>query len=388
MLYLPTILCFISLCIFLRKLATSNIEETDYVDTFLNVSHVIASFPKASKFSIRVNGEEKTVTASNASEYDQTCPPPFKLRIVRPTNGSSNGEEITILPYKQPLRGPYPEDIMTQQSGNRIRFTPAQIEGIRSGLNPGLSLIVGPPGTGKTDVAVQIISTLYHTYPNQRILVVTHSNAALNDIFTKIMFSSSPDSNNMTTNSKRIDPRHMLRLGSGEADLRESLTMNTPTTNTTSDVENIFSKTGRVNYSLIRRLQLLAQVQRLSHSLQLMGDVGQSCETAGYFYNNQIKPRIERYKKLLLNGTMKVSEIFPFMTFFADVPNQPLFTDHDNDSDVERAQSCLNHIDNIFNELQDYRAMELLRTQNLRCDYLLTKQVDCCNIILFLCIMV
>lgn len=48
-------------------------------------------------------------------------------------------------------------------------------------------MVVGPPGTGKTDVAVQIISNLYHNHPTQKILLVTHSNAALNDLFEKIM---------------------------------------------------------------------------------------------------------------------------------------------------------------------------------------------------------
>ena len=48
-------------------------------------------------------------------------------------------------------------------------------------------MIVGPPGTGKTDVAVQIIANLYHNNPTQKILIVTHSNAALNDLFEKIM---------------------------------------------------------------------------------------------------------------------------------------------------------------------------------------------------------
>ena len=50
------------------------------------------------------------------------------------------------------------------------------MEAIRSGVNPGLTLVVGPPGTGKTDVAVQIISNLYHNFPEQRTLLVTHSN--------------------------------------------------------------------------------------------------------------------------------------------------------------------------------------------------------------------
>ena len=43
-------------------------------------------------------------------------------------------------------------------------------------MQPGLTMVVGPPGTGKTDVAVQIISNIYHNFPEQRTLIVTHSN--------------------------------------------------------------------------------------------------------------------------------------------------------------------------------------------------------------------
>lgn len=59
---------------------------------------------------------------------------------------------------------------------NSIRFTPTQVEAVRAGTNYGLTMVVGPPGTGKTDVAVQIISNLYHNFPDQRTLIVTHSN--------------------------------------------------------------------------------------------------------------------------------------------------------------------------------------------------------------------
>ena len=57
-------------------------------------------------------------------------------------------------------------------------FTPTQVEAIRAGMQPGLTMIVGPPGTGKTDVAVQIISNIYHNFPNERTCIVTHSNQA------------------------------------------------------------------------------------------------------------------------------------------------------------------------------------------------------------------
>ena len=41
--------------------------------------------------------------------------------------------------------GPYPQD---QPLRNKIPFTPVQIQAIRSGMNPGLTMVVGPPGTG------------------------------------------------------------------------------------------------------------------------------------------------------------------------------------------------------------------------------------------------
>lgn len=44
---------------------------------------------------------------------------------------------------------------------NKIRFTPVQVDAIRSAMYPGLTMVVGPPGTGKTDVAVQIVSNWY-----------------------------------------------------------------------------------------------------------------------------------------------------------------------------------------------------------------------------------
>lgn len=74
------------------------------------------------------------------------------------------------------------------------------MEAIKAGMQPGLTMVVGPPGTGKTDVAVQIISNIYHNWPEQRTLIVTHSNQALNQLFEKII-------------ALDVDERHLLRLG-------------------------------------------------------------------------------------------------------------------------------------------------------------------------------
>lgn len=54
-------------------------------------------------------------------------------------------------------------------------------------LPAGLTMVVGPPGTGKTDTAVQILQVLYHNCPGQRTLLITHSNQALNDLFAKMV---------------------------------------------------------------------------------------------------------------------------------------------------------------------------------------------------------
>ena len=73
-------------------------------------------------------------------------------------------------------------------SRNTVPFTPTQVEAIKSGMQPGLTMVVGPPGTGKTDVAVQIISNIYHNFPEQRTLIVTHSNqvcVVLSSIYTR-----------------------------------------------------------------------------------------------------------------------------------------------------------------------------------------------------------
>lgn len=175
---------------------------------------------------------------------------------------------------------------------------------------------------------------------------MTHSNAALNDLFLKIM-------------QRDVDQRHLLRLGSGE----QSLTLD----------DEKFSKQGRVDWSLARRLQLLGQIQRLAETLQIVGDVGYTCETAEYFYLEHVEWRIEKCRReMTTDDIVDVAKVFPFTEFFSDSP-KVLFDG--SRADIESAEGCFMHINKIFQELKDYRAFELLRTQGHRADYLLTKQV-------------
>lgn len=260
-------------------------RQLDMVDSFVDGAHALASFPKAGSVVLKDRaGKVIRRDDKNAAAVASSVVGPFRARFV--PGGATETVEVTA--YAPPFPGPYPQDIPKM---NRVPFTPVQMEAIRSGLNKGLTMVVGPPGTGKTDVAVQIISNLYHNFPGQRTLLVTHSNQvrrgihfccragggaslpcdrrersssilifwfcflcvfwcicsgacrltaqALNDLFEKIM-------------ERDVESRHLLRLGAGADDLH---------------TDDDYSKWGRVNMTLSRRLELLGEVLKLHYYL-------------------------------------------------------------------------------------------------------------------------
>uniref|UniRef100_A0A182SJS1 RNA helicase aquarius n=1 Tax=Anopheles maculatus TaxID=74869 RepID=A0A182SJS1_9DIPT len=325
----------------------------DFNDTFLDYTHVASSFPAYE------------IVATEQQPPNVVLQPPFRLTFEDvPKESDSDAEEqedaagelpkrILVEPYRIPSRGPYKYN---EPKKNAIRFTPTQIEAIRAGMQPGLTLVVGPPGTGKTDVAVQIISNLYHNHPQQRTLIVTHSNQALNQLFEKIM-------------ALDIDERHLLRLGHGE----ESL-----------ETEKDYSRYGRVNYVLSKRIDLLGQVQRLQESLGVSGDVAYTCETAGHFYLYHVVARWEKFLSEFEAGDAAAEagdparrehfeNQFPFVRFFKDAP-QPLFGGATYDENMDIARSCFRYISHMFAELEEFRAFELLRSGLDRSKYLLVKE--------------
>ncbi|XP_076383980.1 RNA helicase aquarius [Megalopta genalis] len=318
----------------------NEIATMDFNDTFLDIDHLRSSFPEY-EIEVSRDNEKKLVR-------------PFRLTFEDVLAKQSNEpvkQIIEVEPHVPPSRGPYKAN---EPKKNQIPFTPTQVEAIRAGMQPGLTLVVGPPGTGKTDVAVQIISNLYHNFPNQRTLIVTHSNQALNQLFEKIM-------------ALDIDERHLLRLGHGEEAL---------------ETEKDFSRYGRVNYVLAKRLDLLMEVQRLQESLNVKGDVAYTCETAGHFFMYQILARWERFESRIKQrqGTGNssppafiVDEEFPFHKFFDNAP-QPLFKRNTFEEDIETACSCFRYIERIFAQLEEFRAFELLRSGLDRSKYLLVKE--------------
>ena len=328
----------------------NKIPTLDWNDTFLDVKHLRASFPD---YKIRATEDDRSKHV-----------PPFRYiprkhlslnmtSLFRLTfcdlrsKGEHAGEKLIILePYRIPNRGPYP---FNQPRQNAVRFTPTQIEGIKAGMQPGLTLIVGPPGTGKTDVAVQIISNIYQNFPDQRTLIVTHSNQALNQLFEKIM-------------ALDVDERHLLRMGHGEEDL---------------ETDKDFSRYGRVNYILKKRLELLEQVERLQKSLNVPGDLSYTCETAAHFYLFNVLSRWEEYLGKLKQSNNDLNNLinhFPFKAFFADL-NRDLFDGQQSfEHNLDIAQGCFRYIQQIFTQLEEFRSFELMRNGSDRAKYLLIRE--------------
>ena len=334
----------------------NQLRTVDFKDTFLDADHLRESFP----------GRDVEFTSV---EDGQTPVPPFRITFSPPADAdadeageggrkrnNSGDDETTaeknkkkvgpllVESYVPPDPGPYPED---QPNLNRVRFTPVQVEAIRNGVQPGLTMVVGPPGTGKTDTATQILHCLYHNEPGQRTLLITHSNAALNDLFQKLM-------------ERDVPARYLLRLGQGEQDL---------------DTDLDFSRVGRVNAMLTRRLELLSEVERLATCLGVPEDVAYTCETAGHFWLLHVLARWEKFEAdaIAAEDPGFVAGRFPFTSFFENAP-QPLFSGESKEADMRKANGCMRHIRTMFTELEECRAFELLKGMGDRSNYLLTKQ--------------
>jgi len=81
---------------------------------------------------------------------------------------------------------------------------------------------------------------------------------------------------------------------------------------------------------------------------------------------------IEKAKQLIKAGKRSViSYLFPFGEFFSDAP-QALFTGKSHEDDLEVAEGCFRYFDNMFKEIEECRAFELLRNGHDRGNYLIT----------------
>ncbi|KAL3916368.1 MAG: hypothetical protein SGILL_005212 [Bacillariaceae sp.] len=296
-------------------------DYLDFGDTFLDEAHLRSCFDGKE---VSVDGRKKSPSGKKETQRSN-----FKIKFTN-KKGKETVEAVSV---------PFPKQV----HGNPVPFTPLQVQAVRSGLSPGLTLIVGPPGTGcvKNEGTSKIEVTV----------VITHSNAALNDIFQKVMARGD------------VDERYLVRLGAGERDLK---------TESTHD----FTKIGRVAYSIHRRETLLEQVQRVSESLNISGKAQRgadgspayTCETAAYFKKLHVERKVKEFEKLCLENELTkddddVTLFFPFRAYF-----------NSENVTLKGAREHFSTLENIFSELAEYRPFELLRTQRQRANYLISKQ--------------
>jgi intron-binding protein aquarius len=171
---------------------------------------------------------------------------------------------------------------------------------------------------------------------------------ALNDIFEKIAVLN-------------IHERHLLRLGH-DADKLET--------------EEDFSKWGRVQFMLGKRLELLGEVGRLAQSLNINAEVDYSCETAQHFYLFNVVARWEEYADRVKTEkeAQKIIELFPFHDFFSNAPAAVFSDKMSRDEAWIAAEGCFRHLQYMFTFLDECRAFEILRTYQERASYLVTTQ--------------
>lgn len=320
------------------------IEKLDFLDTFLDSEHLQHSFPSTT---LKMNSD--------------VVAPPFVLQFTNQKLSETQNQRkrrreqmeddrvtpmsMQVSSYRPKRTGPYPVDAPRR---NKVKFTPRQVEAITSSTQPGLSLVVGPPGTGKTDVAVQTVNLLYHNSPQERILLLAHSNQALNQLFQKLV-------------ALDIEPQHLLRLGHGEGEL---------------DTEASFGRAGRVESYMQDRAILLAEVSRLAASLAINGAHGNSCETADYFDKVYIQPLWQRFQTAVSSpdiNRVDFVQAFPFHNYFSNAPIPELFpSDLPLDELHEIADGCHHHISTIFSRLAAIRPFELLRNPRDQQNYLLS----------------
>lgn len=116
-------------------------EKTlNFNDTFLDLGHLRESF---ADYTVEVAGDESKMVRPYTLTFND-------IKANDDDDEEDEDEDAKVLPKvikcEQTVvssRGPY---VFNEPKKNAIKFTPTQVEAIRSGMQHGLTLVVGPPG--------------------------------------------------------------------------------------------------------------------------------------------------------------------------------------------------------------------------------------------------
>lgn len=241
-----------------------------------------------------------------------------------------------------------------------LRLTRNQIDGLVSATLPGMTLIKGGPGTGKTLLTSKIIESLYFCKEN-RTLLLAKSNESLNSVLALLA----------------IPKEYILKPGGA------------------SDDE--FSRASVINHMLQQRLDLLARVKQLALALgsdsEEADNFSYSCDSANQFYLNRVFPLIQKFQ-IAVSGGENQEQILT-----EHIENDLIFGgcaglagwDESIKSAREKAKRLLeknrfedilfpfksfsddfSFVDTVFKKLKEYAFLEILRSTKDRSQYLLT----------------
>ncbi|CAI5722873.1 unnamed protein product [Peronospora farinosa] len=231
-----------------------------------------------------------------------------------------------------------------------VRFTKAQVTAVRTGVCEGLTLVVGPPGSGKTDVAVQLVSNLYRSISShEKVLIVASSNHALDFFFARILVQNV------------IHEAEIVRLGQPQlANENHSLGKEDK-----GAFQANFSCNGRVAFLLERRATLLAEVEQMAQWLIKRnptqyaglggGSASYSCENALIFYQFHMKAFLDAGRESIDGNGVALAEFF---TMRKGKPH----------STVEVLRQFAMDNESYFAELRRIQPFELLQTPRQRGD--------------------
>ncbi|ANB15405.1 ATP-dependent RNA helicase NAM7 [Sugiyamaella lignohabitans] len=209
-----------------------------------------------------------------------------------------------------------------KKPSNAVKFTNKQVEAIFKSIHRGLSVVVTPPGTGKLEVAAQVISILYNNSEG-RTLLMARSDAALSHLFKRLAQAGLPE-------------QHLLMLGDHYH----------------SSDSGAVSKFGRLETILQSRRSLLKQVDRLSELMGIPGAYGDSCESSLQFFNLYVEPTWKLYVQ------DKQAIPFPFEGFSTESSSDMVYLE----------------IRHLFEQLESLRPYELLQTNKERLKYLISRE--------------